>query len=212
MQRSLTNYHIKLLAAALMVIDHVGYVFFPDAVGFRILGRLSFPLFAWLLAQGEAHTRDVQKYALRLVVWGLVSQPLYQLTFDTQQINILFTLLLGLGCLRMARLFPRWQGLTWVCGYGLAEVAHMDYGGYGIVAIALLGQFQPRIIWWVSWVIFHLIFSLAIPERISQYPAVLAPLLVPLSNQQPGAKVRWFYLFYPLHLAVLLLIKHWVRI
>jgi hypothetical protein len=76
MQLQLNNFHIKLLAAIFMVIDHVGVVFFPNVLAFRMVGRLSFPLFAWLLTQGEQHTRNIERYLLRLVVLGIVSQPL----------------------------------------------------------------------------------------------------------------------------------------
>ena len=66
----LTNYHLKLLAAATMVIDHVGVVFYPDNDWLRIVGRISFPLFVWLLVQGETHTRNVWQYGLRLAGAG----------------------------------------------------------------------------------------------------------------------------------------------
>lgn len=198
-----------------MAIDHVGYVFFPNEIGFRIVGRLSFPLFAWLLVQGEAHTRSVPKYALRLFGLGLISQPLYRLAFDgVEDLNILFTLLLGLGCLRLARLYPQWQLLTWVCGCLLAGVTNVDYGGYGIAVIALLWKFQPEVGWWLGWGLLHFVLVwIFLPELGSfQAPAVLAPLFVQFANHQSGKKARWFYLFYPLHLLVLLLIKQQLRL
>ncbi|MGB3200723.1 MAG: TraX family protein, partial [Nodosilinea sp.] len=97
----LTSYQLKLLAAITMLVDHIGVVFFPDDVRFRLVGRISFPLFIWLLVQGEAHTRDLGRYAIRLAILGLVSQPIYQLFFDINRLNILFELLVGLGCLRL---------------------------------------------------------------------------------------------------------------
>lgn len=100
----MTSFDIKILAALLMVIDHVGLVFFPDQLIFRYLGRLSFPLFAWLLGQGEKHTRDVYAYLLRIVIWGLVSQPIYVLLFHNEQLNILFTLAIGLVALFLPKL------------------------------------------------------------------------------------------------------------
>lgn len=78
----LNNYQIKLLAAILMVIDHIGVVLLPKVVLLRMIGRLSFPLFAWLLTQGERHTRNFQRYCSRLFFLGLVSQPFYLLALE----------------------------------------------------------------------------------------------------------------------------------
>ena len=49
---------IKLLAAVLMVIDHIGAIFFPQIVWLRCVGRISFPLFAYMLAVGCKYTRN----------------------------------------------------------------------------------------------------------------------------------------------------------
>ncbi|MBD2088268.1 TraX family protein [Microcoleus sp. FACHB-1515] len=192
-----------------MVVDHIGAVFFPEILELRVLGRLSFPLFCWLLVQGEAHTRNFQQYAIRLLVLGIVSQPIYQLIFQVQRLNIFFTLLIGLGCLRTARQAPQFQVLSWIGGGLLAEVSSAEYGAYGIGAIALLKYFQPnKIVWWASWILLHLILLIAQPSfgQIQLF-AIAAPLILQMVNRQPGAKARWFYLFYPVHLLVLYLIR-----
>ncbi len=89
----LTSYHLKLIAALTMLVDHIGVVFYPDLDWLRVIGRISFPLFIWLLVQGESHTKDIWRYGLRLGLLGLISQPIYQVTFDTEYLNILFLLL-----------------------------------------------------------------------------------------------------------------------
>ena len=207
MQRSLTSYHIKLLAATFMVIDHVGAIFLPHEYGFRAIGRLSFPLFCWLLVQGEAHTKNIWQYALRLLMLGIISQPIYMLAFEARQLNILFTLLLGLLALRAARIFPDSQFVTWI-GIGLlAEVAHFEYGAYGIAIIGLIRHFNPNMLWWACWITLH-VALLAQPSFGNfQFPAVFTPLIIQYASQQRGPKARWFYLFYPLHLLVLFLIN-----
>lgn len=205
---SLNNYQIKLLAAISMLIDHIGAVFFPGVAIFRIIGRFSFPMFIMLLVDGEKHTRSVGQYALRLLLLGLVSQPIYQRLFESDQWNILFLLLSGLLCLRLARAFPKWQLLIWVAGGAIAELLTFEYGAYGIGAIALIRHFQNSVIWWTGWIGLHFVFLLITPElAISQLPAVFAPLLLYIANHKRGAKARWFYLFYPLHLLILWLIQ-----
>ncbi len=203
--RGLTSYHIKLLAALTMLIDHVGLVFFPEMTGFRIIGRISFPLFVWLLVQGEAHTRDVGRYGLRLAALGIVSQPIYQLTFNTTGLNILFELLLGLGCLRLARRVPQLQLPIWLCGAALSELLNMGYGSYGIGLVFLTRYFRPKLLWMVAWIGFHLAWAWFVGPF--QLPAIAVPLLFWLANGERGAKARWFYAFYPGHLALLWLIQ-----
>jgi hypothetical protein len=208
MPRSLTSYHIKLLAALFMAIDHIGVVLFPDEDVLRILGRFSFPLFAWLLVEGEKHTSDVRRYGLRLLVLGIASQPIYWLTFESQRLNILFMLLLGLLCLRFSRIFPEWQILIWLGSAGLATAIGIEYGAYGIALIALIGRFKPDLPWWMSWLLLHLVTWLILPDLGSfQIPAILTPLCFSLTNHQQGAKARWFYLFYPVHLLILFFVR-----
>ncbi|HEY9647072.1 MAG TPA: TraX family protein, partial [Chroococcidiopsis sp.] len=212
MPPSLNNYQLKLLAALLMVCDHVGDVFFPDILLLRMIGRFSFPLFAWLLVQGEAHTRNVWRYGLRLVALGVVSHFIYIRTFEGPlYFNILFTLTLGVLCLRGDRLWPEYRSLVWFAGFGLATLAGVEYEGYGIVLIALVRYFQPTVLWWLGWVGIHLILIATAPTfGLFQWPAIAAPCLFLLASGDRGPAARWFYLFYPGHLLVLYGIKTWL--
>ncbi len=202
---ALTNYHIKLLAAVTMLIDHIGVVFFPDAIAWRIGGRLSFPLFIWLLVQGEAHTRDIWRYGLRLAILGTVTQPIYQLTFDTARPNILFELLLGLVCLRLARNFPRLEIPIWLGAVGLSVGLDLGYGSYGI-GLMILTRYFRRDGWWaLLWVGFHGLWAWM--EGPFQLPAIAVLMIFWFANGDRGPKARWFYTFYPAHLALLWLIR-----
>lgn len=205
---SLNNYQIKLLAAILMVIDHIGAVFFPENILFRFIGRYSFPLFIFLLTQGEKHTRSFAQYAVRLLLLGLISQPIYQMVFNSTQRNILFTLFLGLLCLRLVRHFPRWYLLVWLVGGAIAQGFALEYGAYGIVAIALIQRYRDSPPWWIGWAGLHLSLFFLEPDFSGfQFPAILSPLVIRLANYQQGQKARWFYLFYPVHLFVLWLLQ-----
>jgi len=204
MPLQLNNFHIKLLAAIFMVIDHVGVVFFPNILAFRMVGRLSFPLFAWLLAQGEQHTRNVERYLLRLLVLGIVSQPLYVLALSGTALNILFTLMLGVAMLRLSRLFPEQRYGIWVASMIAAELLKFEYGAYGIVLIGLLSQFRSSYYWWGIWLGLHLFLAIASSEfGVFQLPAALVPIFLLLANQQKGPTMRWFYTFYPAHLLLI---------
>jgi len=88
-------FRLKLLALLFMTIDHVGVVlnvlyryeiagnefthYMTDAYWqMRVIGRLAFPIFAFLIAEGCAHTKNIKKYILRLAVFALISQIPYQ--------------------------------------------------------------------------------------------------------------------------------------
>ena len=63
--KGLTGNQLKLLALITMTIDHIGMILFPHIPLFRIIGRLSMPIFAYMIAEGCRHTRNRKKYLLR---------------------------------------------------------------------------------------------------------------------------------------------------
>lgn len=202
----LTSYHFKLIAALTMLIDHIGAVLYPEADWLRAVGRISFPVFVYLLVQGETRTKDVWRYGLRLGLLGLVSQPIYQLTFDTHQLNVLFLLLIGLVCLRVSRQYSQLSLPIWLAGALAAELLNTSYGSYGIVLVLLIRAFQPTLLWWLGWLGFNLLWMSLIGGWF-QLPVLWVPLLFVLANGQRGARARWFYGFYPGHLALLELVS-----
>ncbi|MEL7086590.1 MAG: TraX family protein, partial [Cyanobacteria bacterium J06597_1] len=68
----LTSHSIKLIAFTLMLVDHAGRMFVPGLWLPIAIGRLSYPLFAWLAAEGQKKTSNVAKYLGRLVLWGFI--------------------------------------------------------------------------------------------------------------------------------------------
>lgn len=198
-----------------MVIDHVGAIFFPEIMLYRQIGRLSLPMFVWLLVKGETHTRSVWQYGLRLLAMGILSQPIYVLAFDLQGIrdyNILFTLLIGLVCLRLARQFPKALLFIWIGGAIAARFLCVDYGSYGIAMIAFISRFKPTTAWWLCWIGLHAMLLYVLPGygRIQGF-AVLTPLIFHMTTHEQGQKARWFYGFYPVHLLILYLVHWWIQ-
>jgi len=211
----LTAFHIKALAAGLMVADHIGVVL--DLEWLRIVGRFSFPLFAWLLAQGAKHTSDWNRYQQRLLVLAIVTQPLHALFIRSfLPLNAVFALWLGLLLVKL----DEQKQLTPLLGMGLIGMAWLfvDYRFYGILLVFLIANhpnFFPyavrpinpavnRILWFVAFVVLHLWFAWTHPLQIYALSFVI---LIPLLNlvQKRGPKARWFYWFYPLHFIPLIL-------
>lgn len=72
---------LKLIAVLTMVIDHLGYLFFPDQEWMRAIGRLTMPIFGYAIARGFFYTRDPQKYLQRMAILAVVSQLPFMLLF-----------------------------------------------------------------------------------------------------------------------------------
>ena len=68
---------LKLIAMITMLVDHTGKMFFAQYGIMRIIGRLSFPIYAYCIAAGCVYSRNHMKYLSRIVLMGLVSQPFY---------------------------------------------------------------------------------------------------------------------------------------
>lgn len=103
----MSGFTLKLLALILMIIDHCGLVLFAGTSLYlpcRILGRIAFPLYAFLITEGYVHTRSVKKYAGRLLVFAVLSEipfdyAFFRTPFYMGYQNVFFTLVLGLGAL-----------------------------------------------------------------------------------------------------------------
>jgi hypothetical protein len=62
---------LKLIAAVIMLIDHIGFVIFPEHIVFRLIGRLAMPIFAYSIALGFTKTRSYKKYLLRMGIFAI---------------------------------------------------------------------------------------------------------------------------------------------
>lgn len=79
---------LKLIAVASMLIDHAAYSLFLAGVftgrGYvymRAVGRIAFPIFAYMIVNGFEKTHDVRRYFSRLALFAVISQPVYRLAF-----------------------------------------------------------------------------------------------------------------------------------
>jgi len=98
---SLDVYTLKLIAIINMGIHHTAMVLwdiFPlwVHISLNVLRGISFPIMAFLLVEGYRHSSSVKKYMLRLFIFALAAQFPYMLAFGFFQLNIIFTILLGL--------------------------------------------------------------------------------------------------------------------
>ena len=93
---------LKIIACITMFLDHIKYAIpITNNVLTKYLGRIAFPLFAFLITEGYMHTKNLKKYYIRLFIFALISQipfMLFRTLVNSSDIilNIMFTLLLGL--------------------------------------------------------------------------------------------------------------------
>ena len=91
----LNGFHLKLIAICTMFIDHLGYTLFPGDLWLRCVGRVAFPIFCFLIAEGCVYTHDRRKYALRLLAFALLSEIPFNLmnsgaVWDSYHQNVLY--------------------------------------------------------------------------------------------------------------------------
>ena len=238
----LSQERLKLIACITMLLDHVGATVvlecFYETTGeskaqllqvyevLRTVGRLAFPIYCFLLAEGAYHTHNPNRYALRLFVGAVLAEIPYDLAlygeiaWDHQ--SVMVTLFLGFLMLEVIKKTPRMvlKLLAIVPFALLADQLSTDYGSSGILVIALFAltrelPYRGLLQFLGIWCIFspnHLMalnwlggFSVTIQEM-----AALAALPIALYSGQKSISnkaVQWaFYLFYPVHLLVLYLV------
>ena len=139
----MTSFVLKIIGIITMLCDHIGIVFFKSNSILCYIGRIAFPIFAFQIAQGYIHTKDIKKYILRLFFFACISQiPFYLFTSIYSReytLNIFFTLLLGLiAILSYDKIKNKYLSLFIVFMLCiLAQISHVDYGAYGVACVFL---------------------------------------------------------------------------
>ncbi len=103
--RCLNGNTLKIIAAVTMLIDHIGLCLFPKVIFLRIIGRLSFPIFAFMIAEGARYTKNKLKYISQLGILGAAWQIYLMLVFKDYHLNILLTFTISLGIIYLLDLF-----------------------------------------------------------------------------------------------------------
>ena len=105
--RFLSGNMLKILAAVAMLADHVGLMFFPSENIFRIIGRLAFPIFAFMIAEGCKYTRNKIKYFSTIFVLAVICQVVYYFAAKSLYMCVLVTFSLSIVALFALENFKR---------------------------------------------------------------------------------------------------------
>ena len=211
---------LKIIALTSMIIDHYGAIFQSGVDIYRIIGRLAFPIYAFLLVEGYTHTRNVKKYASRLLLFALVSELPFDLAFygglGFIHQNIFFTLFIGLI---LIYLLDNKEGkynfnknLLILGAFFIALLTSVDYSFVGIIYILIFyytKEFpQPKKIYNQGLMILLTnLFTLGFRQQF----ALLALPLIYFYNGKLGPNNKFlqvfFYAAYPLHLIIFYVLK-----
>lgn len=185
----------------------------------RLIGRIAFPIFCFLLVEGFIHTSNIKKYAINLGIFALISEIPFDLAFrntifETRSQNVFFTLFLGL----MVIIGFRYVDMKYAdrktfknvlyfvfafIGMYLGFALRTDYYGVGVVAIAAMYLFRRRKLMEGAvgcTVLCSMTNALEITSFFSLIP-------IHLYNGTRGLKLKYlFYIFYPAHILILHLI------
>ena len=147
----ISYFDLRLIAIIAMFIDHLGYIFFPDAIWMRIVGRLAFPIFAFQIAEGFSYTSDFVKYCNRLFVFAFISEIPYNLMINPNmpinpfRQNVLWTLLLGLLAIKAIDEVRKLNisgvskclicGIITIAAYFVGVHFNLDYYGAGVLTV-----------------------------------------------------------------------------
>ena len=211
---------LKWIAIVTMTIDHTGAALYPEHMALRFIGRLSFPLFGYLLVLGVESTRSLKNYLIRLLLFAFISQVPFYLAVGKEPLNplnILVTLSLGVLTIHSLRTT---NPLLILIPLFASVVLNFDYGIYGLIAISCiyLLTIQTKL-GVISLVLLNFAFLLlGSPYQILSLFALPFILVhkrgfqfkvrnVDRKTVYPLWRKYLFYVYYPLHLTVLYLIK-----
>lgn len=216
---------LKLIALISMTIDHVGRMFFPSLIIFEIIGRLSFPIFAYMIAEGWKYTSNRKRYISTILGMGILYQIVYYIFYSSLYMGIFITYGLSLlfifaieyllnkkkFCYLISPLIV--FGVTFICCIEYI----FPYTGYAI-DYGLIGVFVPVVVYFsgtkqekLSFLFLILCVHIYINGLIQIF-SLLSIAILTLYNGKRGNKnlKYFFYVYYPLHLVVIWLINLFV--
>lgn len=260
-RRGITGSTLKIIAIVAMLIDHIGAVLLEGKMtelsaqymqqGYeieqklllqyerlyevdlvlRMIGRLGFPIFCFLLIEGFVHTRSRLKYGRNLLLFALISEIPFDLAFtqamgDVELIfgviypsyqNVFFTLFIGLVCMCAYEYFETHTGkycqrlcsnvAVLSAGMLLANLLHTDYSALGVLTITVMYLLRKNRV--KSMFAGCLTLTLFNSLEVSSFFALLP---IKAYNGQRGLGMKYFfYAFYPVHLWILYLISCYLR-
>lgn len=210
----MTSFALKVIGIITMFIDHLGFMFFPSQISFRLIGRLAFPIFAFQLSEGYFHSKNKEKHIFRMIIFSILSQIPFSLFLllgtNTQNntLNIGFTLTLGLLCMyafdKIKNPFLKISTILLILF--LTNFISVDYGVFGVLLCFLFYVFRKNKYFKIVAPSTLVICKMFIESSLFKLPMLYALIPICLYNGQKGLDIKFtkylFYVFYPTHLFI----------
>ena len=163
MKKIINNNTLKIIAMILMLLDHLWGTIIPGNQWMTLIGRMAFPIFAFLIVEGFFHTSDLKKYMKRLFIFGLISEIPFNLIYTGSIIfpfhqNVMFTLLLGLLIINeidkiknnkeiKKKIIPILKIFLFLL---ISIIGFVDYGVTGVLTIVVFYLFRGFKLAWIG--------------------------------------------------------------
>lgn len=216
----LTGNQLKLIALITMTIDHIGMMLLPGVRILRAIGRIAFPIFAYMIAEGCQHTRNRRKYLLFMALFAAVCQVVYFFAMGSLHMSILVTFSLSIGLIYLTDYaheggrFGKTALYAALCVlFFLCYLAHdvlfprtdfgIEYGFFGVLlpVFAHIGSRKQKQLQYftASLVLFNLTWG-----GIQWFSMAAIPFIALYNGKRGTWKMKYlFYIYYPLHLVLL---------
>lgn len=215
-KRGLSQEALKIIACVTMLIDHFGAILCPSLKILRIIGRIAFPVYCFLLVEGSHYTRNPKKYGLRLLISAILSEGIYDLVlyggWTWEHNNVMITLLLGFMAIQVVH----WDALKtvgskagnafkFIIVMALVVAAELFHSDYGFIGVLLILMFDATREWnlrpLVQVIGMFWLFSAMGGTQIWGFLSIIPIALYSGKKTCKSKALQWgFYLFYPVHL------------
>lgn len=222
----MSNFNLKILAIVFMTIDHIGF-FLPYGSNIyiiaRVIGRLAFPIFLFLIIEGYKHTSSVKNYMKNLYLFALISALPFKYAFGSY-FNVFFTLGTVILMLEVLRINSKSIYNIFILLFFTILSIPFDWGVPAIITVYFLRNhfddtkklaiYLPTTLFLAT--TFHLTFGLSIANAIAYFESIyyfVVPILfsIPILyayNGKRGPKLLgyrkyFFYIYYPTHLMII---------
>ena len=207
---------LKLIAAIAMFIDHMGMLLFPGNMALRIIGRLAYPIYAYMIAEGCKYTRGRLRYFLSLFLLGTVCQVVYFIVDGSLYFSILITFSLSILAIYALDAFKKAPTPLSAAGLAAAlfgvfvlnRVFDIDYGFLGCMVPVLVSlphgtkyDSKPASLAMLALGLALLAWDCGYPQQYAL--AALVPLALYSGKRGKWRMKYFFYVFYPAHLVFL---------
>lgn len=216
----LTGNQLKLIALITMTVDHVGMLLFPQHLFLRLIGRLAFPIFAYMIGEGCRHTRSMPRYFGLMAGMAVMYQLVYCFALHSLYQGILVTFSLSIAMVALVRLaLEKKKAILWVAVavavvavFGLTEVLprvwrgsdfDVDYGFFGAMLPVGVYLGKNKLQKLSAAAVFLFILGRSLPQ-VQMYALLAIPLLALYNGQRGKWKMKYlFYIYYPAHMVLL---------